>query len=44
MESDLSHEALTRFEAIEARLDALEGGGTPEAEEEEVEYETEEEA
>lgn len=26
MDSDLSHEAIARFEAIEARLDTLEGG------------------
>jgi hypothetical protein len=28
MDSDLSHEALKRFEAIEKRLDALEDGET----------------
>jgi len=28
MDNDLSHEALQRFEAIEARLDKLEGNGS----------------
>lgn len=40
MDNDLSHEALQRFEAIEARLDKLDGG---DKEEEDVEAEEEEE-
>lgn len=40
MDNDLSHEALTRFEAIEARLDKLDGG---DKEEEDVETEEDEE-
>jgi len=37
MDNDLSHAAIERFEAIEARLDALEGNTTEEPTEEEEE-------
>lgn len=35
MDTDLSHEALQRFEAIEARLDKLDGGNEEETDDEE---------
>lgn len=41
-DSTLSHEAITRFEAIEARLDALDGG-SPEQQDEGTEVESVEE-
>lgn len=44
MDSDLTHEALSRFEALEARVAKLETPGTEETEtEEDQEEETEEE-